>query len=154
PRDLDGPQVQTLDRDRDALGVGQVTFRDGPEDRLLVDDVIPNHIQWLVVSAVEGGGEADGFGRPADRPQAPHDIDCGVRGGAVCLIVHDNVAGQELLDPAGAAEGLDRADAHAGRDHVLRRLDDPDDHQRVSLLERADGRLDELVTTDNHSYAL
>src|SRR5699024_2339100 len=90
----------------------------------------------------------------ADRPQAPHDIDCGVRGGAVCLIIDDDVAGQKLLDPAGPAKRLDRADAHVGRDHVLRRLVDADKHVRVCLLELVDGLLDELVTIDNNSYAL
>src|SRR5699024_9794600 len=75
-------------------------------------------------------------------------------GGAVCLIVQDNVAGQELLDPAGAAEGLDRADAYVRRDHVLRRLDDADEHEGVGLLELVDGLLDELVTVNDHRHAL
>src|SRR5699024_1084137 len=151
---LDGPQVKPLDRNRDALGVGEIPLRDRPEDRLLVDDVIPNHIQWLVVSAVEGGGEADSFGRPADRPQAPHDIDCGVRGGAVRFIVQHDISRQKLFDPPRATDGLDRADAYVRRDHVLRRLDDADEHERVSLLELVDGLLDELVTVNDHRHAL
>src|SRR5699024_2323224 len=47
-----------------------------------------------------------------------------------------------------------RADAYVRRDHVLRRLDDADEHEGVGLLELVDGRLDELVTVNDHRHAL
>src|SRR5699024_6466800 len=40
------------------------------------------------------------------------------------------------------------------RDHVLRRLDDADEHEGVGLLELVDGLLDELVTVNDHRHAL
>ena len=153
-RGLDAGQVEPLDGDRDALGVREIALSDSPEDRLLVDDVIPDHVQRLVVGAVERRREADSFGRPAYRPQAPHDIDCGVRGGTVSFIVDHHVTRHQLFDAAGPAKRLDRAHRHIGRDHVLRGLDDADEHHRVGFLELVDGLLNEFVTVDDDGHAL